>query len=101
MNANQPQRVYSDNPQQMLWPVSPFQGQAPPPLQLVGFSSPYQVGYQPTAQNQSAVNYQPGYSGNLQQRSLPATRFCMGCLDCAARQHACIQQPKSFDEAMD
>ena len=28
-------------------------------------------------------------------------RFCMGCLDLEAGQHACIQQPKSFEEAMD
>ena len=28
-------------------------------------------------------------------------RFCMGCLDLDAGQHACIQQPKSFEEAMD
>ena len=28
-------------------------------------------------------------------------RFCMGCLDLEAGQHACIQQPKSFKEAMD
>ena len=28
-------------------------------------------------------------------------RFCMGCLDREAGQHACIQQPKTFDEAMD
>ena len=27
-------------------------------------------------------------------------RFCMGCLDREAGQHACIQQPKTFDEAM-
>ena len=28
-------------------------------------------------------------------------RFCMGCLDLEAGQHACTQQPKSFKEAMD
>ena len=28
-------------------------------------------------------------------------RFCMGCLDLEAGQHACIQQPKAFEEAMD
>ena len=28
-------------------------------------------------------------------------RFCMGSLDKEAGQHACIQQPKTFDEAMD
>ena len=28
-------------------------------------------------------------------------RFCMGCLDLEAGQHACTQQPKSFVEAMD
>ena len=28
-------------------------------------------------------------------------RFCMGCLELEAGQHACIQQPKSFKEAMD
>ena len=28
-------------------------------------------------------------------------RFCMGCLDLEAGQHTCIQQPKSFEEAMD
>ena len=28
-------------------------------------------------------------------------RFCMGCLDLEAGQHACTQQPKSFLEAMD
>ena len=28
-------------------------------------------------------------------------RFCMGCLDLEAGQHACIKQPKSFEEAMD
>ena len=28
-------------------------------------------------------------------------RFCMGCLDLEAGQHACIQQPKSCVEAMD
>ena len=27
-------------------------------------------------------------------------RFCMGCLDLEAGQHACTQQPKSFEEAM-
>ena len=72
-NANQPNRMYSDNPQQMSWPATPVQALAQPSPSLVGFSSPHQVGYQPTAQYQPATKYQPGFSYNPQQSSLPAT----------------------------
>ena len=54
-------------------PTTPVQAQAQPSPQLVGFSSPHLVGYQPTAQYQPATKYQPGYSGDPQQSSLPAT----------------------------
>ena len=64
---------YSGEPQQMSWPATPVQAQVQPSPQLVRFSSPHQVGYQPTAQYQPAKNYQPGYSGDPQQSSLQAT----------------------------
>ena len=37
MNDNQPNRRYSDNPQQMSWPATPVQAQAQLPPQLVRF----------------------------------------------------------------
>ena len=73
MNANQPNRDFSENLQHMSWPVTPVQAQAQSPPQVVGFSSPHQVGYQPAAQYQPATKYQPGYSENQPQSSLPAT----------------------------
>ena len=66
MNANQPNRDFSENLQQMSWPVTPVQAQAQSPQQVVGFSSPHQLGYQPAAQYQPATKYQP-------QSSLPTT----------------------------
>ena len=69
MNDNQPNRMYSDNPQQMSWPATHVQAQVQPPPQLVGYPSQYQ----PTAQYQPARKYQPGYSDDPQQSSLPAT----------------------------
>ena len=63
MNDNQPNRMYSDNPQQMSWPTH-VQAQVQPAPQLVGYPSQYQ----PTAQYQPVRKYQPGYSGDPQQR---------------------------------
>ena len=57
MNDNQPNSMYSDNPQQMSWPATPVKAPAQPPPQLVRFSSPHQVGYQPTVQYQPARKY--------------------------------------------
>ena len=73
MNANQPNRDFSENLQQMSWPATPAQAQAQSPLQVVEFSSPHQLGHQPVAQYQPATKYQPGYSENQPQSSLPAT----------------------------
>ena len=73
MNAHQPNRDFSETLQQMSCPVTPVQAQAQSPPQVVGFSSPHQVGYQPAAQYQPATKYQPGYSENQPQSSLPAT----------------------------
>ena len=65
MNFNQPNRVFSENLQQMSWPATPVQAQAQSPPQVVGFSSPHQLGYQP------ATKYQPEYGENQPQSSLP------------------------------
>ena len=54
-------------------PATPVQAQVQPSPQLVRFSSPHQVGYQPVAQYQPATKYQPGYSENQPQSLLPAT----------------------------
>ena len=73
MNANQPNRDFSENLQHMSWPVTPAHAQAQSPPQVVEFSSPHQLGYQPVAQYQPATKYQPGYSENQPQSSLPTT----------------------------
>ena len=71
--ATKYQPGYSENQPQNSLPTTPVQAQAQPSPQLVGFSSPHQIGYQPTAQYQPATKYQPGYSDDPQQSSLPAT----------------------------
>ena len=67
MNDNQPNRMYSDDPQQSSLPATPVQAQVQPPSQLVGYpsqnqpTSQYQPTtlYQPMAQHQSMSQYQP------------------------------------------
>ena len=57
MNVDQPNRMYSDNQQQVPCPATPVQAQAQPSPQLVDFSSPHQVVYQLTAQHQLTTKY--------------------------------------------
>ena len=72
-SATEYQPGYSENHPKSSLPTAHVQAQAQPSPQLVGFSSPHQVGYQPTAKYQPATKYQAGYSDDPQQSSLSAT----------------------------